>query len=112
MTDKIPKFPKLSDMETIKKEYVFTVKENGKVREIRKPINLFRSHRSCIIDCDNSDEQALTLAFEQGKLAGKKELVDGFIEQLQQFTFVSGGGAYLSGIKIREWLKSQLKEVD
>jgi len=74
MTDKKPKFPKLSDMETIKKEYVFTVKENGKVREIRKPINLFRSHRSCIIDCDNSDEQALTLAFAQGKLAERERL--------------------------------------
>jgi len=103
MTDKIPKFPKLSDMETIKKEYVFTVKENGKVREIRKPINLFRSHRSCIIDCDNSDEQALTLAFEQGKLAGFKEGAELVLE-------LNKNKATIMEIVEKIRLKSQIKE--
>ena len=41
---------------------------------------------------------------------GKLDLVDKFIEQLQQFKFVSKDGAYLDGNKMRSWLKSQIKE--
>jgi len=39
--------------EVLKKEYVYTVKtKSGRTKEIRTPIDLFHSHRSCITDCD------------------------------------------------------------
>ena len=56
---------KISHMEVVKKEYVFTIKENGKLRKIKKPIKMFSSHRNCIINEDGTIDRAIDLALKK-----------------------------------------------
>ena len=50
-----------------------------------------------------------TLAFEQGKLAGKKELVDGYRTECEMGSFFDHLGTFNEHLAV-QWLKSQIKE--
>jgi hypothetical protein len=66
----------------LKKEYLFTVKmPDGKIKKIRRPISLYYSHRSCIVDEDQVVEHLRNqLKNTQSKIIS---IIDKRIEELK-----------------------------
>ena len=69
---KYRKFPE--NIEVLKKWIVFKVKNNkGEIKEIKRPIDMYHSHRSCIIDDDKVIKEIRTQQkAEVQKLKGEK----------------------------------------